>query len=392
MNTERKKISEQFSPTSRGIYDSLPNSAEDKFGDEQEETEELVDDMSLDLIDPSPQMAVQLSVAEPPIDDPEFIPVSVEDLANAANAIARAVPADQVEWYYKNLHQLLDKANDRSLSDPMKEESEEKGVEEGVRRIIKKNILEVLSPEDESEMDEYRTGGIDYLGSDVAEEEEPPSTVGDEVNLEDMAKEFDYSGPSGMRQEINRIIKKMEYFTQNVKGEDLDALMDYAASQYIDTLEDVDALPAEDIELLRTQSQVVKSLDTFRFFFVSAFVVPAYKEVSRQANRRLDDAVKSLHLPPSINLTITNQITGKAKKSPAVVRRKLEKLAAAGDIESAEIGELAAKIQAALPALASAAEVGDDLIEKSLERWQKTSPAKRKKLLFKAMEETEDNQ
>jgi len=75
-----------------------------------------------------------------------------------------------------------------------------------------------------------------------------------------------------------------------------------------------------------------------------------------------------------------------------VVRRKLEKLAAAGDIESAEIGELAAKIQAALPALASAAEVGDDLIEKSLERWQKTSPAKRKKLLFKAMEETEDNQ
>lgn len=78
------------------------------------------DDIDLDdsPIEPNAQMAVQLSVDEPPVDDPEFIPATIQELCLAACRIAKEVPSRKIEFFYRKLHQLLDAAlneNDKKL-------------------------------------------------------------------------------------------------------------------------------------------------------------------------------------------------------------------------------------------------------------------------------------
>ena len=346
----KQSLSEQFAVQSRGIYDSLPNPTEAQF-DEEVEDEEI--ESTSDPIDPSPLMAVQLAVAEPPVDDDEFVPVSVEELANAASVLARAVPPEEVEWYYKQLHKLVDEANDRV---PQTEEDvgeEESVQEEAIKRAIRRVLYEVLTAEEEAELDQYRTGGIDYFGDVEPISAEPLEDEG--MSLEDLAQEFGYSGPSGIRQEINRITSRLGYFAQQVKREDLEALMNFAVGEYIDVLGDAEVLDSEDLEELRAVPQAVKELDSFRFFFVSSFVLPAYKEVAKEAARELDGRIQDLGIPEELKLTVINQLSGRAKRSPAVIKRKLDKLVASGALDSAAAEEAAAKIEAAIPALKQAA-------------------------------------
>jgi len=385
---------------SQGIYDGMPGSA---FEEEDENTVPPPTP-----VDPSPQVAVQLSVAEPPVDDPDFIPGSVEELALAANTLSKEVPADEIEWYYRQLHKLVTQANDRDLAGPDAEEVEEVEEEvtmqeEAARRIVRNALREVLTPEEEAglgftpeeeaELDRYRSGdtddystaGIDYFG-DAEPEPEPAEPEG--MSLEDLAQEFGYSGPSGIRQEINRITSKMEYFVQKISQEDLDALMSFAATEYIEVLGDTGALDAADLSDLRAAPKAVQELDSFRFFFVSAFVLPAYKEVAKEAAKELEARIADLALPPELNLTVLNQLSGRAKRSPAVIRRKLDKLVTAGTVAAEEAAEIASKIESAVPVLTQAAELSDDLLDKALDKWESTSKKKRARLLDKAMEET----
>jgi len=117
---------------------------------------------------PIEQMAVQLSTDVPPVADPEFIPASSVELGNSATVIAREVPSHQIEYYYRQLHKLLDKALDREearlrgdlegssgvrLIDygPDLEKFEKKSAEERIRESIRRFLVEqgdVLSVDD----------------------------------------------------------------------------------------------------------------------------------------------------------------------------------------------------------------------------------------------------
>ena len=70
------------------------------------------DDEADTPIEASPQIAIQLSTDRPPVEDDEFIPVSREELALSAGEIAKAVPENQFEYFYRMLHKLLDKTLD----------------------------------------------------------------------------------------------------------------------------------------------------------------------------------------------------------------------------------------------------------------------------------------
>ena len=65
-------------------------------------------------IKPSQHMSVQLTVEQPPVDDEEYVPGSTAELASSAAVICREVPATQIEYFYRHLHMLLDKALDRA--------------------------------------------------------------------------------------------------------------------------------------------------------------------------------------------------------------------------------------------------------------------------------------
>lgn len=64
-------------------------------------------------IKPRPQMATQLSVEEPPVDDPDFVPASREELQAAAIRICKEVPRNEIEFFYRMLHKILDSALDK---------------------------------------------------------------------------------------------------------------------------------------------------------------------------------------------------------------------------------------------------------------------------------------
>lgn len=64
-------------------------------------------------IKPSSHMATQLSIAEPPVEDEDYVPSTINELCAASVVIAKEVPIDQIEFFYRKLHLMLDEALDK---------------------------------------------------------------------------------------------------------------------------------------------------------------------------------------------------------------------------------------------------------------------------------------
>ena len=61
----------------------------------------------------SDHMAVQLSVPKMPVEDENFVPNTIAELSNSAILLCKEVPIKQIEYFYRQLHMLLDRALDR---------------------------------------------------------------------------------------------------------------------------------------------------------------------------------------------------------------------------------------------------------------------------------------
>ena len=115
-------------------------------------------------IEPSPQMAVQLTVEKPPVDDASYVPASLPELSRAASAISEEVPEAQIKYFYGQLHKILDKALDRE-DDKKKFGMEiEKGVKadlgfdvsiaDAVNETLLRMIREQVEDDDDADPDE----------------------------------------------------------------------------------------------------------------------------------------------------------------------------------------------------------------------------------------------
>ena len=87
-------------------------------------------------IDASPMMSAQFVDQMPPVDDPDFIPVNIDQLGLSARVISQEVPDSQIEFFYRKLHKLLDLTLDRSDSP------------EEIQEAIRKNIALILEQDD----------------------------------------------------------------------------------------------------------------------------------------------------------------------------------------------------------------------------------------------------
>ena len=124
--------------------------------------QEIEEDTELSPISASEQMATQLTVDAPPVSDPDYIPMSTVELANAAAVISKEVPETQIEYFYRQLHSLLDKVYDKDKENMAGAEDGEMsldGSEEGMQinesllAIISKRILKEAEEEgEEAEM------------------------------------------------------------------------------------------------------------------------------------------------------------------------------------------------------------------------------------------------
>lgn len=79
--------------------------------------------LSDEPIKPIEMMATQLAEDMPPVDDPEFLPASIEELGRSAYVISKEVPNSEINFFYRKLHELLDTALDREEEKNMAIES-----------------------------------------------------------------------------------------------------------------------------------------------------------------------------------------------------------------------------------------------------------------------------
>ena len=56
------------------------------------------------------QMSTQLTQDMPPVEDPDFIPATVEELGRAADVVSNQVPHSEIEWFYGKIQDLAEEA------------------------------------------------------------------------------------------------------------------------------------------------------------------------------------------------------------------------------------------------------------------------------------------
>jgi len=395
-----------------GIYDRPHPTG--RIADVEEPEEEITVPSDVP-VSASPQMSNQLSVDRPPIEDEDYLPTSTEELSRAASAIAQLTPSDSVEFFYRQLHKLLDDATDKAHENDLDElEIESQGLggnpvspdeeepdtdeeevamsvkESTLRRAIRYRVLQTIK---ESSWDTPDPRWVEDEGYSIEEPSAEPDLTPDGMSLEDLASEFGYAGAPGVRQEIDRLTDRLKYFATNVKKNDLEALVTYASGEYIDTMHAGEFIDDDDAKDLRASPNLVRDLDSFKWFFVSAIVMPAYRQVVRIATKNVKKEIEDLDIPKQLHQTVFNQITGATSSKPEVIKKKLQKLVNDGSLTSDEAKKLSEKIKSARKALVAASEYSDDLVQISLDKWQSTSKNAKIKAVKKALENTlEDSQ
>jgi len=345
---------------------------------------------------PTEMMATQLADERPPIEDEEYTPSSTSELSRAASAISQLVPPDQVEFFYKELHRLLDDVTEREN----KPEEDDLNAREG---DVEEKPLEPTKEEANESV--LREQGVNYWGDDdprysqdsggdeweeVAEEMVATSTASEGETLEDLADQFGFSGAPGVRQYIEKILRKMEYFSTKLKPGELTSLQDHAIGEYISLMAASGYIDAADVADLQGAPGAVKELDSFRFFFVSAFVMPGYQEIARQAKKRLMAALETMRVPKALHQAILNQATGATTRDPDYIEAKLNK--ASAGMSDQERTDLASSLRTGFHELVKMAEPTGDLVAVSMEKWEKMSKGRRAKALEQALQSTQEFQ
>ena len=87
-----------------------------KLGDDREDQPASTIPQEIPII-ATTQMSTQLTQNMPPVEDPDFIPGTVEELGKSADMVARQVPHSQLEWFYGKVQELAEEAIDKDRQD-----------------------------------------------------------------------------------------------------------------------------------------------------------------------------------------------------------------------------------------------------------------------------------
>ena len=141
---------------------------------------------------PTEQMSVQLTTNKPPVGDSEFIPASIPELRNSAAAIADEVPNSQIQYFYRLLHKILDRAIDKQIS---KEEWTDREVEHESDQALTVQADEIEDETQEQELREAISRILDEQDFDedddlpFSERPDLPSLPGENLSPVDIAFE-----------------------------------------------------------------------------------------------------------------------------------------------------------------------------------------------------------
>jgi len=332
-------------------------------------------------IQPAEMMASQLVDERPPVEDDNYTPENTEEFSRAVKALAMQVGSDNVKGVYKDFKRMvLDPREDK------KEEDMDKETNESLRRAIRL-VLKEANWDDDDDFRYRKDDGPDYSAMDS----EPVNNDPDGAGLDQIASEFGYAGASGARQDIERMLQRMRYISEKMGKGDMDSLQDFAAQEFIDLMRAGEYIDDEDVVDLQQNVGMVKSLESFRFFFVSGIMMPAYNEIKRTARKKVEAMISDLGLPKAMNQSLLNQALGEVPKNLDKLEKKLLKTAIdSGVDDSDELDKMVDAMRKQFPALQKASELDGGLLDLAKERWGRQSKGRREKALAQALQSTID--
>ncbi len=108
-NAIRKWLFEYTTDSGVSHRASTDDSVAGKLGDDREDQPASTIPQETPIMATS-QMSTQLTHAMPPIEDPDFIPGTVEELGRSVDLLSQQVPQDEIEWFYEKMQELADEA------------------------------------------------------------------------------------------------------------------------------------------------------------------------------------------------------------------------------------------------------------------------------------------
>lgn len=297
---------------------------------------------------PTEMVATQLATERPPVEDEDYVPGSIAELARASAEIAKLVPPDQVKKFYLRLKELADESIERQEITTM----DEKNMEESkMRRRLVKMIREAMD-----DLDEPAIPGVDPNRELVSY---PDIIKAHPEEFEDVKPARKYAA-ARMADKTGR--GKLMAMLDQIPEEELDKIHDLAKDEYIDLLQEVlgDDLDANDIKDLKSvpAMELYEMSDSYKFFFKAAFVLPAadefqkaFSKIDRDLIGEIEKKLKVLKLPQSIMSSVTFQLVGGVEKSTKEIKNKIAQAAAAGEIQPREIDMVYKRLMTKFPEL-----------------------------------------
>jgi len=268
------------------------------------ENEPIEEDPATLPLDATPQAAAQLSSIAPPVDDPEYVPVSKKELGSALSALTTELPdeKDVVEKIYDKVKKLVDDSRSQGvevidlgtvgdredeLTKGAKKEVEDEEIKEA-RAFIKNQLIIKMIAEQTGTSDRDLYGNAydddDAQGmSEVPEEELKAEPLEDEGTLSDVADQLGISTSGAKRLEAEAL-KKMRLFAVHFP-KDEQAIKDLAMQFYANGLAELDLIDPEDAAELLASPKAFE-LKSFRQFMWDSFLNNVYKSMLRDAEKQ----------------------------------------------------------------------------------------------------------
>ena len=375
-----------------GMYDR-PALGDEAAREEEEEETTVPQEVP---IQPAEMMANQLVDQRPPVEDEEFVPNNIEEFSRAVKALAGQVPSDQISKVYRDFQRIVNNSvgdsSTRELTAPEDllgdTPRKEDVYEETLRRAVRLVLKEAGWSDDDDPR--YRKGdGVDYS----AMEDPPVDNEPDGANLDQIASEFGYAGASGARQDIERMLQRMKYIAEKMPKGAMEKLQDFAAQEFIDVMKTEEYLDDDEVVDLQQNTSEVKSLDSFRFFFVSGILLPAYQEVKRTARKKVEALIADMDVPKGAHQTIINQAFGETPRDADKLEQKILKVALADGVDdSDELDRMADKVRDGFGDIQKAAELEGNLLDLAMDRWGRQAKGRKAKALAQALGSTAEFQ
>ena len=289
---------------------------------------------------PTEMMSGQLAVERPPIEDEDYAPTTVSDLRQAAAAIAGLVPPDQVEKFYRQSLELLDKMEEEEMSKNVAKPAQVAAEEEALKsegRARLERLLEALGDDDpmsprygERVRGRHSRSLKGWQTSDVEEEvpflddepAPPPATEDEDRALDRLAKEFGYAGAPGLRQELNRLFTLMDYLVNKVGLQRVEDLMGTVVPEFVEHATDLGLFDREDAVVLMANPKLVRELDSFRYYFNSLYR-PVYKKLLSDKEKEVRQEIADLGVPKAALDSVYYQVAGTSARKDSTIAKKL---------------------------------------------------------------------